>query len=91
MRTHSPDSHLSETIGERKGEKKLPEKIQPSHHFGINAWNHKSLSSGKHLKGCLWGLIKSSTVIIIITAGDWGRVVVVWGGDNNDPVTVNSH
>lgn len=80
MRTHSPDSHLSETIGERKGEKKLPEKIQPSHHFGINAWNHKSLSSGKHLKGCLWGLIKSSTVIIIITAGDWGRVVVVWGG-----------
>lgn len=64
---------------EKERGKKLPEKIQPSHHFGINAWNHKSLSSGKHLKGCLWGLIKSITVIIIITAGDWGRVVVVVG------------
>jgi len=76
MNAHSPEAHRNETMGEKKQKKNLPEKIQPSHHLGITAWNQESLSSSKHLNGCLWGLIKSSTVIIIITAGDWvgGRV-----------------
>lgn len=60
--------------------KKLPEKIRPSHRVGITAQNQERLSSSKHLRGCLWGLIKSSTLVmmmmtvIIITAPDWGGV-----------------
>lgn len=45
------------------------------HGVGITAWIQESFSSSKHLNGRLWRLIKSSVVIVITTAGDWGGVV----------------